>query len=226
VRSAILTLLIVALSATPALAAGPTLFRSESDAGVLGLDVPSLPGESRYFAVTGDGPLVFTPNPDHPPPVEVWTITAPDCQQDSGTGIVTCAAPVTALGMTGGDGAEGFEFSRTAPFPIFGGMGGGTDFVGGGIGDDYLQMGPGADVAIGDKGSDHIIGDLDDDELFGGPGRDILDAGTGIDRLFGDAGIDRLRARDGVADRRIDCGRGDDRKEHATLDSLDRAHSC
>ncbi len=218
---------VVLLALLPAgAAAAPTLSRSSFDPGQLVLQIPSVAGESRYYSVDAGSQLVFRPNPDDPPPVEPWTISAPDCQQNQQTGDVTCSAPVTSLVLGTEDGDEGFNVTRVS-FPLLATLGGGTDFIGGGVGDDVIDAGAGIDLVDGDKGDDRVIGGPDDDDLFGGPGRDRIDGGLGSDRMFGEAGLDRLLARDDTVDRRINCGAGNDRKERAKVDPGDpRAGSC
>ncbi|GAA3823422.1 hypothetical protein [Nocardioides panacisoli] len=86
-------------------------------------------------------------------------------------------------------------------------------------GDDTLVGTSGPDVIAGLAGGDVIKGLGGDDHLCGGTGNDRIIGGGGADVLLGQGWWDQLVAKDGQADRRINCGGGEDPK--ATRDASD-----
>ena len=74
---------------------------------------------------------------------------------------------------------------------LYGGPGGGPDFLFGGDGDDKVY---------GGKGSDRLTGNDGDDELYGGEGIDVLSGGYGDDLLKGGPGPDYMDSEVEVVD--------------------------
>ncbi len=104
----------------------------------------------------------------------------------------------------------------------------GNDALLGLEGDDVIVGGDGRDLLRGWTGADRLFGGRGNDFVVGGPDRDLVVGNKGRDVLKGKGGIDRLRARDRTRDFRIDCGRGNNRREGAKRDKrLDpRPRSC
>ena len=75
---------------------------------------------------------------------------------------------------------------------LYGGPGGGPDYMYGGDGDDKLYGGKGRDTLTGNDG---------DDEIYGGEGIDVLSGGHGDDLLKGGPGADYLDIELEVVDR-------------------------
>ncbi len=98
-----------------------------------------------------------------------------------------------------GDGANDGDF-------------GGIDGAGDEISDDIENL-------TGSSHRDRLTGGDEDAVLRGAGGNDRLIGGEGVDVLLGLGGIDRLFAIDGVADKRIDCGKGNNRRERAAIDT-------
>src|SRR5204863_28888 len=114
------------------------------------------------------------------------------------------------------------------------------DVLFGRAGNDTLRGGRSADRLYGGTGDDRLAGNAGPDHLSGGPGADILSGqsandtlrgGSGVDRLLGGHGNDWLIGGSGndtlnavdyppAADRRIDCGPGEDT---ALVDEADLA---
>lgn len=86
---------------------------------------------------------------------------------------------------------------------------------------ENLEGSPGRDILIGDGGRNSLLGRGGADRLRGRGGRDRLVGGTGADALRGGSDPDLLFARDGRADRRVDCGAGDGRRQRARRDRFD-----
>ena len=211
---------LAALAMPSAAAALPTVSRTASLPAQLRLDLTAEPGQTRFLFVRQEADGVrFVPETE-PEPGVPWTVTAPDCAVVTGTDEVFCSGPFTSLAVIGGDGNEGFE-TRRFDHPVLTDMAGGDDSVTGGRKDDSIGLGTGDDFAKGGPGLDRIYGWIGDDGLFGGAGQDHLIPGPGADRAFGEAGIDSIAARDGDRERRVDCGKGDDREERARVDRFD-----
>jgi Ca2+-binding RTX toxin-like protein len=82
-------------------------------------------------------------------------------------------------------------------------------------GNDSLSTGQGSDRLLGGSGGDVLDGGQDADRMSGGGGDDRIYGGLASwpdsdDILLGGSGFDRLEALDRDADRRIDCGPGED----------------
>ena len=108
---------------------------------------------------------------------------------------------------------------------LVGGLG--ADLMLGMAGNDDLDGGAGRDAINGGLGVDHILGGGRNDKLIGGGGRDFMRGGRGRDLFKGQGGNDRLTARDGARDRKIDCGKGRNRRERAVIDESDpQPRSC
>ena len=70
----------------------------------------------------------------------------------------------------------------------------------------------------GTKFDDVLKGNGRNNVLIGRGGNDRLKGKKGRDVLRGNAGIDILLAKDGVRDRKINCGKGNNRRERAKFD--------
>jgi len=112
---------------------------------------------------------------------------------------------------------------------------GGDDTLAGGERQDQFRGGSGADVGNGGTGIDRLAGGRGPDRLKGGSGPDTLKGGRGADKLRGNAGsdrlvggrgIDKLFSRDNREDAKVNCGRGNDRRERAVADRSDDPTSC
>ncbi len=104
---------------------------------------------------------------------------------------------------------------------------GGNDTVDGGGGNDKVSGSEGLDRLLGNSGNDNLFGGTDRDNLVGGSGNDRLTGNSGPDFLLGKNGIDRLIAKDGTRDKRINCGKGSNKRESFTRDAKDpRPKSC
>ena len=102
---------------------------------------------------------------------------------------------------------------------LYGGPGGGNDWLEGGDGDDRLYGGKDNDRLYGGDGNDRLYGGDDNDGLYGGDGIDELHGGDGNDFLSGDAGDDTLEGGDGSD--WLEGGDGNDRLEGgAGIDEL------
>lgn len=103
----------------------------------------------------------------------------------------------------------------------------GNDTVNGAGGDDKVSGSEGLDRLLGASGNDRLFGGSEGDNLVGAAGNDRLTGNTGPDFLLGKKGIDRLLARDGARDKRINCGKGSNKRESFTRDRNDpRPKSC
>jgi Ca2+-binding RTX toxin-like protein len=117
---------------------------------------------------------------------------------------------------------------------IFGGAD--QDLIYGGHGSDLLRGGNGRDRERGGLGADRVRGGPGADRLRGGPGADQVNGlqgddriwgGFGADGLLGQTGLDRIFADDGDVDGKINCGPGNNKREHAQIDPQDpKAVSC
>jgi Ca2+-binding RTX toxin-like protein len=106
----------------------------------------------------------------------------------------------------------------------------------GNAGNDTLDGGAGNDKLSGIDGDDRLLGNAGNDNLFGGNGKDNQVGGSGNDKITGNAGkdiflgkngIDRLIAKANDKDKKIDCGKGSDKKESFTRDHQDpKPKSC
>jgi Ca2+-binding RTX toxin-like protein len=93
-------------------------------------------------------------------------------------------------------------------------------------GNDLLVGGSGNDVLSGWLGDDRLFGKTGRDRLGGGPGADFLNGGPGRDALKGKSGIDLINAHDGERDRKINCGKGRDRRAKHDRGLDPRPKSC
>jgi Ca2+-binding RTX toxin-like protein len=106
----------------------------------------------------------------------------------------------------------------------------------GNAGNDTLDGSAGNDKLTGGDGDDRLLGNVGNDNLFGGNGKDNQVGGSGNDKITGNAGkdiflgkngIDRLIAKANDKDKKIDCGKGSDKKESFTRDHQDpKPKSC
>jgi Ca2+-binding RTX toxin-like protein len=106
----------------------------------------------------------------------------------------------------------------------------------GNAGNDTVDGGAGNDKVSGSAGDDRLLGNVGNDKIFGGDGRDNQVGASGNDQITGNAGVDifvgkkgldRLFAKDGARDKKISCGKGNNKHESFTRDKKDpKPKSC
>jgi Ca2+-binding RTX toxin-like protein len=115
---------------------------------------------------------------------------------------------ISAVRLTGGDGANRMDASGFAgKVSLYGGAG--DDLLMGGNSDDFLDGGAGNDGIVGHNGHDILVGRSGADTLIGGDGDDRLYGGTDSDVVLGGNGNDRIKGQGSTRDT-IAGGQGDD----------------
>ncbi len=103
----------------------------------------------------------------------------------------------------------------------------GNDTVNGGGANDKVNGSAGVDRLLGGTGNDKLFGGSENDNLVGGSGNDKLTGNSGKDIFLGKGGLDRLLAKDNQRDKRLNCGKGKNRRESFVKDRKDpKAKSC
>jgi Ca2+-binding RTX toxin-like protein len=205
----------LALSATPAGAAGPGTVSMATFASRLSFDAASGSVNDVEVSFTAAG-VDLTVIEDHNHPINIVGLLAQlICRNDAPNRVVCDATNRVHVNL-------GNENDRAEVINNDGGV----VEVYGQNGDDTLIGGPDGDRLDGGPGDDIISGGGGDDLLIGGVNRDDLTGGLGVDEFFGGANVDSINARDGVAED-VDCGGGPfDGNDVATVDATDNTVRC
>jgi hypothetical protein len=97
-----------------------------------------------------------------------------------------------------------------------------ADRIDGGAGDDVLDGWDGDDTIRGGEGNDRIEGWSGRDKISGGAGDDAIGGGSGRNVISGGPGDDRIASANGIAET-VDCGPG---RDLVRADRSDRLHAC
>jgi Ca2+-binding RTX toxin-like protein len=195
----------LALTATPAAAAGPSTLTLAQAASLLSFEAAagSVNNVTVSFSTVDD----ITTIEDANHTIVISGVAANFCDfTDTTHKAVECEGPDRIQVNLGNedDSAEVLDND------------GGAVEVYGQNGDDDLVGSPDGDLLDGGAGNDTISGGAGGDTLIGGVNQDTITGGPGVDEFFGGANIDEIFANDGVEED-VDCG-------GSPFDGKDKAH--
>jgi Ca2+-binding RTX toxin-like protein len=199
-KTALLSLAVVAVAAVPGVASASTV--SVDGSGTV--NYQAAPGEANKLSLAAPfGPFGFA---------DAGATLSAGLGCTAGA-LITC--PAGAISAALGDRADAARVNSFAPS-------GNVSIDGGNGNDDLLLGGNSAATGLGGSGNDIILmASNSGASASGGPGSDSLAGLSGSDSLSGDSGADLLTERPGPAGATLAGGDGNDRLVGGEADDLD-----